>query len=190
MARNICEKCQRPLKTCLCHLIHPAVNSTRLVILQHPSEVSQAKGSATLLNLSLANSEIIVGENFNDNEDLLQILDKYSGKIALLYPGEQAEDIEDTAIAIECLIVLDATWKKSFKMFQLSTILHSLPQFTLATDYQSLYQVRKTKKEHALSTLEASCHALTSLESNETRYQPLLASFVEFNRQLMSFRSQ
>ena len=105
MARVLCEKCHRPLKTCICHLVTKVSNDTFVVILQHPTEVKQAKGSATLLKLSLVNSTVIVGENFNDNNELNDILARFNNKVALLYPSETALELTQEHSEIDCIIV-------------------------------------------------------------------------------------
>ncbi|RYF33813.1 MAG: DTW domain-containing protein, partial [Comamonadaceae bacterium] len=53
MKRRHCATCLRPQGTCLCRWVTPTGHRTEVLILQHPMEVAQAKGSARLLQLSL-----------------------------------------------------------------------------------------------------------------------------------------
>ncbi|AZL84428.1 DTW domain-containing protein [Aliivibrio salmonicida] len=62
------------------------------------------------------------------------------------------------------IILLDGTWKKAYKMWQLSTNLHGLPKVHLDTELSGNYRVRKAPKDNALSTAEAGYHVLSQLD--------------------------
>ena len=64
--RPMCATCQRPAATCICHWTAPVTGAVEVLILQHPMEVSNAKGSARLLHLCLPGSRIEVGEQFGE----------------------------------------------------------------------------------------------------------------------------
>jgi len=209
MHRVLCQQCQRPEKACICAFAVNIDNKIPVIVLQHPNEVKQSKGTVSLLQQSLANVEVIVGEVFDDCEVLNQCLSRYEGKIALLYPSEQAielsftpantannntivtsvdtENTENQLNEIKCIILLDGTWKKSYRMFMLNPCLHKIKHIVLPQGITSLYQIRKTKKDNALSSLEACCHALARLENKPEKYQPLLSHFVKFNQFQQSF---
>ncbi len=194
MSRQLCQRCKRPLKTCLCDLFSSINNQVHVVILQHPNEVKQSKGSATLLVNSLKNCTLLTGECFNENIELARIIRHYQDQIYLLYPEKQATIIsckinQDEEKSVRCLILLDATWKKAYRMYQVSTNLQQLPKLQLPTGLPSYYAIRKTRVDNGLSTLEASCYALALLENNELRYQILLKNFITFNQRLLSFRT-
>ncbi len=194
MSRSICLACNRPKVACICAFTVPVANQVEVVILQHPREVNHTKGTLPLLSKSLAKCRVIVAESFDDNQELLQTLNQHTDSAHLLYPSEDAESLvaepsADALANITCLVLLDATWRKAYKMYQLSQVLHALPHIKLPDDIQSLYQIRKTSKEGALSTLEACCHALSKIEGSAEKYQPLLNSFVQFNQFQLSFRT-
>jgi len=176
-----------------------------VVVLLHPKEVNQAKGTLPLLVNSLTNCTVIEGEDFTDNEALTELLLQYGDKVALLYPSEKAlrlKAVGNTCIQhepecnierkIECIILLDATWKKAYRMYQLSTNLHPLKHLVLPESLVGQYTIRKTKKEYALSTLEACCYALEILggmsAKKSEKYQLLINKFVEFNTFQLTFR--
>lgn len=215
MSRILCPNCQRPEKACICAFTADITNDIHVVVLQHPSEVSQTKGTITLLTKSLHSCQVLIGENFTENESFLQVMEQYQP--VLLYPGEQAKTLNHKRIAqltgaIEgnkqssskdkpiCLVVLDGTWKKAYRMYMLSTNLHQLPQVCLPDDLANCgqYHIRKVAKKNALSSLEASCYALALLEeSSDTfevapehagKYQSLLDKFQQFNQFQLSFR--
>lgn len=94
MSRARCERCLRPDHHCLCALI-PALDSrTRVLILQHPSEVNHALNTARLAVLGLNNAQLVVGEVF---EDLATLLDVPGYQARLLFPGEGAEALSAQA---------------------------------------------------------------------------------------------
>ena len=64
-ARRACPRCALPLLSCLCAWLRPTANQASLLILQHPMERDQAKGSARLLRLSLARCRCEQGERFD-----------------------------------------------------------------------------------------------------------------------------
>ena len=205
MSRLCCARCNRPLKACICQFIIAVDNDVHVVVLLHPKEVNQAKGTLPLLVNSLTNCTVIEGENFSDNKMLIDLLSHYGDNVALLYPSDRAlllKAVGDTPMGndqpynkiskVKCIVLLDATWKKAYRMYQLSTNLHQLKHFALPENLVGQYTIRKTKKEYALSTLEACCYALEIIEGNSKnksgKYQLLINKFVEFNTFQLSFR--
>jgi hypothetical protein len=66
--RTLCTQCLRPQRTCICTWIRPIEHDVEVLILQHPLEIDNAKGSARLLHLSLPHSQIMTGEVFVEDE--------------------------------------------------------------------------------------------------------------------------
>jgi DTW domain-containing protein YfiP len=214
--RILCQHCNRPEKGCICPFITRIDNNTHVVVLQHASEVNQTKGTIALLAKSLTSCQVIVGENFTENAELLQLLTQYQG--LLLYPSENAQvlsGIIENPISVDgltnkalnstllstystsstdsakpyCLILLDGTWKKAYKMFKLSENLRLLPQVCLPESLANSgqYHIRKVAKKNALSSLEACCYALALIEDSQ-KYQLFVYKFIVFNTFKMSFR--
>ncbi|MGZ8288781.1 MAG: tRNA-uridine aminocarboxypropyltransferase [Telluria sp.] len=189
--RAMCAACLRPDKTCICALVAPVAASVELLVLQHPLEVGNAKGSARLLHLCLAGSRMAAGETFDETE-LRELLHAGGRRPVLLYPdtpderslglapppafeGEWARD----AAALR-LVVLDGTWRKSRKMLYLNPLLQGLPRLPLTEVPASLYRIRKAHAPDQLSSLEAACYALMQLEGNAKKFQPILDAFDRF----------
>lgn len=186
-----CARCARPQSACICEWIAPVQSDVGLLVLQHPMEVHNAKGSAKLLHLSIAGSTMVTGETFDGQ--LLQRLLHHDGRMpVLLYPelpGERtmgipappplARDQGDDPGRL-LLVVLDGTWRKSRKMLYVNPALQALPRLPLTHMPASHYLIRKAHAPDQLSTLEATCHALGQLEGAPDRYQPLLNSFDRF----------
>ncbi|MDD2091789.1 DTW domain-containing protein [Pseudomonas guariconensis] len=164
MSRPRCERCQRPLDHCLCPLIPSLDSRTRVVLLQHPSEVSHALNTARLAALGLVNAELRVGEVF---DDLQALLATPGYRPVLLFPGEQAQVLSGYEVGDEMpllLIVPDGTWRKARKLLYLNPLLDALPRVTLGQVPPSRYRLRKAPEPGALSTIEAVVEALNALE--------------------------
>ncbi|MFZ6745888.1 tRNA-uridine aminocarboxypropyltransferase [Undibacterium sp. JH2W] len=197
--RTSCPLCQRPSTACICRWVNNVDNATEVVVLQHPLEVNNAKGSARLLDLCLQTSQLVEGEQF-DPQCLLSLLQADGKQAILLYPAttqNEAADlqfqppefvVQDHALANIRLVIIDATWRKSRKMLYLNPALQQLPRLNLQNMPASHYRIRKAHAPDQLSTLEAACYALMQLEQDEEKYLPLLQAFDAFVRQQMGFR--
>lgn len=164
------------MSTCLCRWITPVDNWTEVLILQHPLEARQAKGSAPLLHRSLARSQLCTGEHFD-----AALLGLDDGGSALLYPETAGHPAAPFSTGLpRRLVVLDGTWRKSRKLLHLNPVLQRLPRFALTAPPPSRYTVRKAHRPDQLSTLEATCLALAQFEQAPERYAPLLAAFGAF----------
>ena len=175
MSRAQCPRCLRPQTHCLCPLIPHLDSRTRVLLLQHPSEVSHALNTARLAALGLSNAELIVGEVF---EDLPKLLNRPGYQARLLFPAEDAQPLQVYAPNDQpmLLVVPDGTWRKARKMLHLNPLLAALPRVTLTEGGVSRYRLRKAPGPGALSTIEAIVQALDTLEA-PTTFAPLLKPF-------------
>ena len=191
MTRPTCSTCLRPDSTCICRWIAPTAAQVEVLILQHPLEVHNAKGSARLLHLSLTGSVLVTGEAFDPDE--LAALLFSGGRIpVLLYPS--ADKLPEAAVLAAPsnlrLVVLDGTWRKSRKMLHLNPALQTLPRLALEGMPESHYRIRKAHAPDQLSSMEATAYALMRLESSEAPFAPLLAGFDGFVDQQASYASR
>nr|WP_314531630.1 DTW domain-containing protein [uncultured Pseudomonas sp.] len=175
MSRIHCPRCLRPETHCLCRLIPSLDSRTRVLLLQHPSEVNHALNTARLAALGLRNAELIVGEVF---EDLPTLLNQPGYRARLLFPAEDAQTLQGYAGDDQplLLVVPDGTWRKARKMLHLNPLLAALPRVTLAAGEVSRYRLRKAPGPGALSTVEAIVQALQVLEAPSS-FEPLLKPF-------------
>ena len=175
MSRAQCPRCLRPQTHCLCHLIPQLDSRTRVLLLQHPSEVNHALNTARLAALGLTNAELRVGEVF---EDLPTLLSPPGYQACLLFPGEGAQLLQPGIAADQAvlLVVPDGTWRKARKLLHLNPLLAQLPRVSLPEGAQSRYRLRKAPGPGALSTLEAIVQALEILETPAS-FAPLLRPF-------------
>jgi DTW domain-containing protein YfiP len=178
MSRPQCPRCLRPQTHCLCPLIPSLDSRTRVLLLQHPSEVNHALNTARLAALGLTNAELIVGEVF---EDLPALLNRPGYRARLLFPADDAQPMQaygesDEPLLPLLLVVPDGTWRKARKMLHLNPLLAALPRVTLAEGGVSRYRLRKAPGPGALSTIEAIVQALQTLEAPAS-FEPLLKPF-------------
>ena len=191
--RPHCDGCALPSRTCVCALVARVHNEVDVLVLQHPDEAREAKGSARLMRLSLVRCRVVVGEVF-DLQALFELLDGDVSDAALLYPSDTVTcNLDRVSVARpRCLVVLDGTWRKSLRMLYANPLLQTLPRWSLAPSTPGRYAaLRKARSTTQLSTLEATCVALADIEDAPARYTPLLASFDRFveDRALRAGRS-
>ena len=192
MPRQTCPSCYFPSVACVCAQVTRVSHRIEVVVLQHPAERRVAKNTARLLGLSLQRYRCYCGESAADFAELQQEIQQELRQelqqqprstessanqhltTAVLYPSAtaQATHALTQTHAIKRLILLDATWRKAYKMWQLNPWLQQLPTLTLAADRTSDYP-RKAAHAQQLSTLEACAYALHDLE--QLAPEPLLA---------------
>ena len=190
----MCTHCLRPQSACICQWVRPVAHATEVLILQHPQETHEAKNSARLLHLSLPGSRILVGENISAEAWATALkAPKYT---VLLYsptelpghaPAASLVFLQMKDPAQVRLVVIDATWRKSRKMLHLNPALQQLPRLALDAVPSSRYLIRKAHKPGQLSTLEATCAALTQLGGDAAEFEALLAAFDGFVAQQAQF---
>ncbi len=181
--RARCPQCNRAIVACFCDTITQIENELSVIILQHTSEVKHAKGTAKIVELSLNNIDVFVGEDFTDNNELHQKL--IAKKSLLLYPQEDAvlpqRFVQKVNESAECklsdyqLVVIDGSWKKAFKILQLNPFLSQTPAIGIDAINESDYRIRKSSRSDSLSTLEAVHSVLTTIEGD--KFEGLLTSF-------------
>jgi len=189
--RAVCGVCLRAQSACICRWIAPVAPQAALLVLLHPLEVGNAKNSGRLLHLSVAGSELAVGEAFD--ADVLDGLLHAGGRTpVLLYPhtpDDPSLPLPFPALPASSLrlVVLDATWRKSRKMLYLNPALQKLPRLALTDVAPSNYRIRKAHAPHQLSSLEAAAQALGQLEGDGARYGALLDAFDGFVSQQAAY---
>ena len=194
--RQRCETCLRPQSACICRWITPVPHAVDVLILQHPLEAGNPKGTARLLQLSLPSSRLLTGEVFDalqwqapgdPRHNLLLYPDPASDRAAGLPPPPMPAPSLLQDLSKLRLIVLDGTWRKSRRMLYLNPALQHLPRLSLQDLPASNYRIRRAHRPDQVSTLEAVCAALAQLEGGSGRFQPLLEAFDGFVAQQMAF---
>ena len=184
--RPFCQQCNKALSACICGFILPINNQYFLHVLQDPSEQNKAIGTARILDLSLSQVKVTVGEHFNP-------LDFDLDNTFLVFPEEQADSIQSLRKQQRInndshFIILDGSWKKAYKLLMSNPFLQALPKVMINTMDKSEYRIRKSPREDGLSTVEAGYCLLSELENNNDKFFPLLDVFnkmIDFQIQSM-----
>ncbi len=174
--RQRCLRCRRPQRACWCPHLRPVESATRACILQHLGERKTAIGTARMAHLSLPNSELHLGVDFEDHPRVRQLA--AAPGTALLFPGEGALD----PAALQgrpptTVIVVDGTWSQARKVIKRNPFLQALPRLAFTPDRPSNYRIRAEPSAECVSTIEALVHLLGALEGAPDRFRPILEAF-------------
>jgi DTW domain-containing protein YfiP len=190
--RKICSNCQYPTVVCVCSAITQIAVDVEIIILQHPSEKNRAKNTARLVSLVVPNAVVAVGECAADFEPIKQrLIDRESAgaKVAVLFPSPDSiilsKNLETASNIVQTLILIDGTWRKAKKMWQLNPWLWTLGVFRLEAVSKSRYRIRKGSEAGGLSTLEAAALALEIVEGADT--EPLYKAFEAMQQKWQQF---
>ncbi len=147
MSRPYCEQCGYPQTACVCGAVSAISPRSRLLVLQHPSEVEHAKNSVRLLQLAVPSTRVVVGETEADFAELRAELTRNSMPTFLLYPSDESQLLQaaESSEAVR-LILLDGTWRKTLKMYRLNPWLQALPQKHLSLAAPTAYRIRKASR--------------------------------------------
>lgn len=169
----MCYRCFWPTDQCWCASIPEIPTHTRFIILMHPKEFKQEKaGTGRLTHLSLPNSEIQVGVEFDDHPAVQRILADPTLHVVLLYPGKTAINLSapdqrwSPPVSQErVVLVLDATWSCARKMLKLSPSLQRLPRVMFTPTAPSRFVIKQQPLAGCLSTIESVYEVIVALNA-------------------------
>jgi len=173
--RVMCYRCFWPQSLCWCSSLRPMATRTRFVFLMSPKEYKEEKaGTGRLTHLCLPNSELHMGQGFEQDEAVQALLADPANHCVLLYPGVTALNLSvagteagaDSGSGLATLrsqlttrrlvvFLLDATWGGARKLLRLSPGLQRLPRIMFTPTSPSRYIIKQQPQEGCLSTLEA-----------------------------------
>ena len=172
--REICTRCDRPIKTCLCEFICVLDCEYQLVILQDPKEAKHALSSAPILAKSILGARLIVGEQFDPNQIFGQ---DWQQECLLVFPHQtHITASQARKNGFKYLVLLDGTWRKVSRLMHLNPWLNELSCIALELNNGSEYQIRKSPREDGLSTIEAGVEVLNTLLPDKN-FSPILGAF-------------
>ena len=173
--RDVCWRCRRPQRVCICKALRPMDSRTRIVFVQHPRESRVPVSTCRIAHLSLTNSEMHVALSVEESEQLRRIAQ--APGTAVLFPGEGATDAREVKVAPQTLIVIDGTWSNAKKVLTRSPALAKLPRISLSPRRASNYRIRKEPAEYCVSTIEAVAEILGQFEGEPGRFDGILGAF-------------
>lgn len=169
-----CYKCFKPISNCLCKYTKELNVGVKFVFLMHPKEAKrQRTGTGNIARISLKDSEIIVGFDFNRNERLRELLDSEKYFSVLMYPGKDAWTVKNqdfkNALGNKTLlvIILDATWFCAKKTIEKNPFLLKLPKISFYGDYRSIFTFKHEPKPECVSTVESCYYFIKEMQSED-----------------------
>lgn len=191
-----CPRCEKPADLCVCDVIAPVGNRTRVLILQHPQEPDKEIGSARIAKLALGNAELRVGLSWPNlkkawgsdtipSEWLVLYLGSAKlkavadGPLVLLDKAQKPLADRDRILSkVRGVVVLDGTWAQAKTMWWRNPWLTKLQRGFLVPERRSLYgNLRKEPRRESLSTIESIAMALDILERDPAKSELLLKPF-------------
>lgn len=159
---NLCLKCRRRLRTCVCEYLRPFKTYSRFIILMHPMEYKKEKvGTGRFSHLILENSAIFVDVSFDENKGFQEMLNDPHYETYVLYPGDKVVNLSGE-VSEDFLkgkpkqfIVIDGTWPCAKKMMKLTKTLHHLPRVSFTSQRVSAFKVKQQPLPECLSTVES-----------------------------------
>ena len=191
MGREMCYKCYRPQQLCWCGQVTPMHTRTKFVFLMHPYENRQIKlNTGRLTHLCLADSELYVGETFDEHQAVQALIQDPENYPVLLYPGKGARDLSKGELRASdfsdrrlVVFLLDATWRLARPMLRFSESLQQLPKIMFSNASPSRYVIKRQPEAGCLSTLEATHELLLELDrcglDDYSMPEQLLTHFME-----------
>lgn len=170
--RQVCYRCFRPAKNCLCPDIYAFNTNTRFVILMHPKEARKVKlGTGRLTHLCLKNSEILFGVDFTEDHRINSLIKDPTYYPLILYPEEDSTNVAQFHFP-PCVpnpkkilvFVIDASWTLAKKMLKQSTNLLALPKIHFRRQEPSRHVIKQQPHEYCLSTIESVYFLLDELD--------------------------
>jgi DTW domain-containing protein YfiP len=192
---NICEdslvvprNCSTCLRArCICHhLPYPRpvplnhAQNLQIIVLQHPSEITEYKNTVNLMKLCLENVHVLNGTKFkSDNGGIWDRACADTEGTYLLFPDKNATDVRQlyqntTEYAIRFLVVLDGTWNSCKRIYKKNEeVLGRMKRVCIHPEIPSNYRIRKQPNVECLSSIEAVAYCLMVIENDQTLYDKL-----------------
>lgn len=166
-------------------------NRTPFLILRHPQEKKEEKGTAELLHSLLENSFLVTGLSW---PNLKKIIGEESNirNWGVLYLGGKSESGKVRPLAegesitpLEGVILLDGTWKQAKTLWWRNAWLLKARRLVLNPKSPSLYQhYRREPRRECLATIESAAYVLRALGEDPKISEGLTNAFREFLKDL------
>ena len=161
--RKLCTKCLRSQKVCFCESLKSFRTWAEFRILMHPKEAKNEKvGTGRLANVCLKNCKIIMGIDFGESVEVLNLLKDPQYFPMVLYPGDNSHNISERPLNLDkmenkrpLIFVIDGTWACAKTMMRESHVLHHIPRISFKDDAISRFAVKLQPDSRCLSTIES-----------------------------------
>ena len=193
-----CYKCFKPKSACLCGYTKEIDVGIKFVLLMHQKEAKrQRTGTGHIAHISLKNSEILVGFEFQENQRLKKLLSDPKYFPVLMFPGENAwnakkegflEILQNKTLLV---IILDSTWFCARKLIEHNPFLLELPKLSFYGDYRSIFTFKHEPRPEYISTVESCYYLIKEMQENglcdkNINPEPMMDAF----KQMIKFQLQ
>lgn len=185
--RNLCLKCLKSMKACLCSYIRPFFTKAEFIFLMHPKEAKKEKvGTGRMTQLCLQNSRLIIGEKFGQADEVAGLLKDSGRQNLVLYPGPRSLNLSEQDYPLEWagspkrIFIIDGTWHEAKSMMRESCALHPIPRISFSSAYRSRFSIKQQPSGLCLSTAESVYYLLNELHKrgheslNQNQHHQLL----------------
>lgn len=170
----------------------------KIFLLTHERELNRGTNTGVIaLMHSNHIVERVLWNRVNSDQDLLTLIALIENNQALLLYSQQKPDDEELGAeeseslpieqsaslikAFENIIIIDATWQESKKIFNQSVYLKNAQHFTLKTTNDSVYKLRANQPKGGLCTIECIIEIL-KIKGHQKLASELSLKFEQFNR--------
>jgi DTW domain-containing protein YfiP len=194
---DVCPKCEKLAKLCICEAIEPVDNRIFVLILRHPQEQDRKLGTAKIATLQLKNSALKTGLSWANLSKASGIPESDPKKWGVLYLGtaKTSEPLppapltalnrkggvaEDQSVLDDLvgIILLDGTWQQAKALWWRNAWMLKCRRLVLQPPNVSLYgSLRKEPRKESVSTIEAAAHTLAALENDDSLVEKILPPF-------------
>ena len=191
-------KCFKPVSNCLCNYTKEIDTGIKFVLLMHTKKAKrQRTGTGNIAHISLKDSEIIVGFEFEHNARLQELLHDPKYFPVMMFPGEEAwtakkvgfkETIGNRTLLV---LILDATWFCARKIIEHNQFLLDLPRVSFYGDYRSIFTFKHEPRPEYISTVESCYYFIKEMQSidlvdRKIDPEPMMDAF----KQMIKFQLQ
>lgn len=182
-----CPTCQLKQSHCICQLVVESDCGVEFVLIFHRDEIFKPTNTGKLIAQQFPqNTHAFLWNRVNPPQALLDILQSPQRDCYIVFPGDESDARTITSTVPQpsdkriTLILLDATWRQSRRMFNASAWLKNIPCLTLNPESKALYSTRNAAFDHYLSTAESAALALAACQAHEAA-QTLFNTFALFD---------
>ncbi len=199
-----CEKCFIRPDLCICDQAPKCSIDLDFVLIFHQDEIFKPTNSGRLIaDCFPQNTHAFIWDRTQPPAELMNILNCPNRQCVIVFPADPLQRevvIKPTPIDNKklTLIILDATWRQSRRMFNFSQWLKSYPALSIDLQNEShsvqingttsQYSTRKAAHKNYLSTAESAALALAQCGNMESA-QNLLHYFAIFDKNYQIMKS-
>ncbi|MEA2018976.1 MAG: tRNA-uridine aminocarboxypropyltransferase [Campylobacterota bacterium] len=170
--REKCYNCYRPKSSCMCQYINKVDTKTQFIILMHPKEFKKTKnGTGHFTHLTLSNSKIFIGIDFNNHAEINNILNDHTKNCYVMYPSDNSIKLNTQTISKNdkqnVIFIIDSTWPCSRKILAVSKNIQKLQKVSFLHNKSSQFKIKTQPNEFSLSTIESTLCILELLNNHK-----------------------